>query len=63
MAEKDPNLTQSRLAAESGVHKDVLSGLRRNTFVGVHRKTIDLLCAYFGCEVGDLFVMKEVEDE
>ena len=61
MAEKDPTLSQRRLSLETGVDKEVISQLRKNTFQGVQSKTINALCTYFDCEVGELFVMKEVE--
>ena len=55
-------LSQRKLASETGVSKTAINRLFNNDFTRVDTSTITSLCNYFGCEVGDLFVMKEVSD-
>lgn len=62
MAEKDPRLTQRRLSRETGLSVTTVNRLHNNEFERVDTSTVNTLCNYFGCEVGDLFVMKEVNE-
>ena len=59
MAEKDPQLSQRRLAEETKLSTATINKLYLNRFDRVDRHTTEVLCDYFGCEVGDLFVLKE----
>ncbi len=61
MAEKNPQLTQRQLSEETKLGVTTINRLFRNDFSRVDTNTVETLCAYFGCEVGDLFVLKEVE--
>lgn len=63
MAEQDPPLTQRRLAKEVGISTTTVNQLYNNKFQKLDVETVEKLCKYFRCEVGDLFVMKEVEDK
>jgi len=62
MMEKDTRLSQRELSRVTGVSKDAIGRLHNNDFNRVDADTINTLCNYFNCEVGDLFVMREVED-
>lgn len=62
MAEQDPPLSQKQLAKEAGLSTTTVNLLYGNKFQRVDVKTINKLCNYFGCEVGDLFVMRETEE-
>ncbi len=42
------------IAAATGVHRVTLSKLVNNKDVDVRLSTVDKLCAYFGCAIGDL---------
>lgn len=61
MAEKDPQLSQRRLSDETKLSITTINRLFTNRFDRVDVKTTETLCNYFGCQVGDLFVMREVE--
>ena len=62
MAEKDPKLSQSRLAEETGLGIATVSRLFNNKFDRVDRNTIEVLCRYFDRDVGDLFVMRSFSE-
>jgi len=49
------------IAEQTGVHRVTLSKLANNKHLDVRVSTIDRLCAYFGCQVGDL--VEYVSDE
>lgn len=49
------------VAEQTGVHRVTLSKLANNKRYDVRVSTIDRLCAYFGCQVGDL--LEYVPDE
>ena len=51
---KARKLTAKALAAEIGVAESSLSKLRRNQFSMIDAKNLEKLCAYFGCQPGDL---------
>ncbi len=63
MAEKDPRLTQRQLSRDTGLSVTTVNRLHNNEFERVDTSTVTTLCNYFGCDVGDLFVMKEVKVE
>lgn len=63
MAEQDPPLSQRQLAKDTGLSTTTVNHLYKNTFHRVDRETVVKLCNYFGCEVGDLFVMREIEEQ
>ncbi len=52
-------LNQRRLAKETAIAATTLNRLYNNEFTRVDVNTVETLCNYFGCEVGDLFVMRE----
>ncbi len=58
MAEKDPKLSQIRLAEETGLGGTTVYRLFHNKFDRVDRNTIEVLCRYFDKDIGDLFVMR-----
>ena len=62
MAEKDPKLSQSRLAEETGLGITTVSRLFNNNFGRVDKNTIEVLCRYFDRDVGDLFVMRSFSE-
>ena len=62
MAEKDPKLSQSRLAEETGLGITTVSRLFNNNFGRVDKNTIEVLCRYFDRDVGDLFVMRSYSE-
>ncbi len=61
MAEKDPQLSQRRLAKETGLSPNTISKLFTNKFERVDVNTIETLCDYLGREVGDLLVLRDSE--
>ncbi|WP_072143581.1 helix-turn-helix transcriptional regulator [Pseudanabaena sp. 'Roaring Creek'] len=62
MMEKDTRLSQRELSRRTGLSVTAINRLHNNEFDRVDAATINTLCNYFNCEVGDLFVMKEVEE-
>ncbi len=42
------------IAAATGVHRVTLSKLANNKLGNVGTATLEKLCAYFGCEIGEL---------
>lgn len=61
MAEKDPKLSQRKLAEETGLGITTINRLFNNEFDRVDRHTVEKLCDYFGRGVGDLFELREVK--
>lgn len=62
MAKQSPPLTQRQLAKKTGLSTTTVNQLFRNKFKRVDVATIDKLCDYFDCEIGALFVVREVEE-
>lgn len=62
MAEKDPQLSQRQLAKETGLDLTTINRLFTNRFSRVDVGTIETLCNYFGCNVGDLLEMRNPEN-
>jgi putative transcriptional regulator len=60
--EPSKRLTQRKLADETKVATTTINRLFNNDFDRVDRQTVEKLCNYFGCEVGDLLVMREVDE-
>lgn len=48
-------LKTSDLAASTGLNRSTISALYNETAVRVDIETIDILCKYFECKVGDIF--------
>ena len=48
----------SEVARETGLHRNTLTLLFDETAERVDLNTIDVLCKYFECSVGDLFEVK-----
>lgn len=63
MAEKKPGLSQRELATTTGMAVTTVNRLFHNTFSRVDKSTVESLCGYFGCEIGDLFVLVDQEQE
>jgi putative transcriptional regulator len=62
MAEKDPQLSQRQLAKDTGLDITTINRLFTNNFSRVDVTTVEVLCNYFGKNVGDLFEMRKPED-
>lgn len=63
MAEKDPRLSQRKLAEETGLGLATVNRLFNNTFDRVDRRTIETLCDYFKRDIGELFVLRDREKQ
>ena len=59
MGEK--KLKISDLARETGLHRNTLSLLYKETAVRVDMEAVEKLCQYFNCKVGELFEYIETE--
>lgn len=62
MAEKDAQLSQRQLAKETGLSSTTINRLFTNKFDRVDVHTVETLCNYLGRDVGDLFVLREVDE-
>lgn len=64
MVEKDPRLTQRKLASELGLSHTTINKLYNGQplTARIDPDTVEKLCNYFGCDVGDLLVMREVQE-
>ena len=56
-------ITYDDVLAESGISKSTLTRLANDRAGRVYISTINRLCAYFGCQPGDLFLYVEGESE
>lgn len=54
-------ITYDDILAETGISKSTLTRLANDRAVRVYISTMDRLCAYFGCQPGDLFLYAEAE--
>ena len=63
MAEKDPRLTQSQLAQETGLSPTTVHKLYNNKFGRVDTNTIEVLCSYLDKDIADLFVLRSSKEE
>lgn len=59
MADKDPGLSQRKLAEATGLSPHTLRPLMFNRFQRVDKNTVEKLCHYFGCSITDLFELRE----
>ena len=55
-------LSQRKLAEHVGIATTTLNRLYNNSFERVDSNTVEKLCHFFECEVGDLFVLKEAAE-
>ena len=64
MVEKDPRLTQRRLAEDLGISHTTVNKLYNGQplTARIDPETVEKICDYFGCEVGDLFTLREAKD-
>jgi len=62
MAEKNPQLSQRQLARDTGLDITTINRLFTNKFSRVDVGTVEVLCNYFGSEIGDLFHLRKPED-
>lgn len=62
MAQKNQRLSQRQLAKELGVSVTTVNKLYngRPLTARIDPDTVEKICDYFGCDISDLFVMKEV---
>lgn len=56
-------LTQRKLAEQTGIASTTLSRLYNNDFTRVDTSTVERLCEYFSCDIGDLFILKETAED
>jgi putative transcriptional regulator len=63
VAAGQPELTQQRIANESGVPLSVVSGLITNRVKRVDYGTLDKLCRYFKVQPGELLVWEPEKKE
>ena len=61
--EKDTRLSQRELSRATGLSTATVNKLHNNEFDRVDAATIEKLCDYFNCEVGDLLVLKKIEEK
>lgn len=59
MAEKDPKLSQHKLASDTGLGITTVNRLFNNKFSRVDTNTIEVLCDYFKCGIEDLLVLRQ----
>jgi len=50
-----------RIATETRVSKYTIYALANNELSEFPKEVIEKLCNYFGCEIGDLLMLEEVE--
>ena len=60
MAEKNAKLTQKQLAKDTGLSPTTVHQLFNNDFRRVDTHTIEAICNYFGCQIGDLFELRDL---
>jgi putative transcriptional regulator len=60
MLDKDPRLSQRQLAEELNVSHNTINKLYngRPLTARFDPETIEKICDYFGCDIGDLFELK-----
>jgi putative transcriptional regulator len=54
-------MTQSRLAALTGIHRDTIRKLYYNGWTSIRRETLDRLCTALQVPVGELLEWREEE--
>lgn len=56
------NITYSMFAEETGVGRSTISAYMNQGITNFNANTLISLCNYFGCKIGDLLEIVEVED-
>lgn len=59
----DKKLKVVDVARETGIHRGMVTRLYDETAVRVDLETMNALCRFFDCQVGELFEYIPVEDE
>ena len=59
---EDRELTQMKVAAETGLSPTIIGHLFNNQFKRIDCGTAEKLCAYFKCQLGDLFQIVPASD-
>lgn len=49
----------NQLSLKTGIARQTLTSLKENTCKGVNWTTLETLCNYLNCEVGDLLILEE----
>lgn len=57
------NMRVSALAEQTGLQRNSISAMYNNTATRYDAKSIAAICEVLGCEVGDLLVLEENEQE
>ncbi len=65
MVDRDPKMTQRKLAAELKLSHTTINKMYNGQplTARIDPETVEALCNYFGCDVGDLLTMKEVVND
>ncbi|MBO2535678.1 helix-turn-helix transcriptional regulator [Rummeliibacillus suwonensis] len=53
----------SELSQETGISRNALSSLDRGIGKGVNYSTLEALCKYFNCDVGDILKFEDTKEE
>ncbi|MBD2364482.1 helix-turn-helix transcriptional regulator [Anabaena minutissima FACHB-250] len=53
-------MSQAAIAKETGIAVTTINRLYNNKFNRVDTGTVEKLCAYLACEIGELFILKEI---
>lgn len=53
------SISLRQVSRDTGVAMSTVQGLANNTFKAVPRDALAAVCAYLGCEVGDLLRLEE----
>jgi putative transcriptional regulator len=63
MAQRDQRLSQRQLALQLGLSVTTINKLYngRPLTARIEPNTVEKICDYFGCEISDLFVLRDVE--
>ena len=64
MVERSPRLTQRKLAEELGISHTTINKLYNGQPLKarIDPETVEAICNFFGCDVGDLLTMKGVNE-
>ena len=64
MVERSPRLTQRKLAEELGISHTTINKLYNGQPLKarIDPETVEAICNFFGCDVGDLLTMKGVSE-
>lgn len=54
-------LNISQVAELTGLSRNTISALYHETAKGIQFQTLELLCSYLDCEIGDLFEIEKEE--